>query len=281
SRIYRRFGYEVVGDADEVEVPTHSLAGVRAPESGAVRRARAEDLPAVRDCYAAWAATQQGPLTREGATFAKVWEELLAESDGITLAVDDQGAVTGYAAWQRGQGYGPGSSIKVEELIARSADGYRALLRALGSFSSVTPAIRLSTSGFDPVRTLLPTIDWRVINRSPYMINVIDVAGALTRRGYRFGYEAVLEFEVTDHFVESNNGGYRLRVAGGRGRCERIRPEHGQRRFTARGLAALFAGALPLADLRAAGLVSGGDPATDSLWDGAFGGSPVQIRDHF
>lgn len=280
-KIYRRFGYEVVGDLVDVEVPAVSLAGVEAPAGGSVRRATAADLPAIFECYSAWAAAQQGPLTRDGAAFAGQVEQLLSEFTGVTVAEDDHGKLVGYALWDRGQGYGPGSLITVDELIATTPDGYRGLLRTLGSFSSVTPMIKLSSSGFDAVRTMLPALDWQVVKRSPYMINVIDVAGALSRRGYHFGYEAVLDFAVVDHFVAGNNGSYRLRIAGGRGRCERSQPEPEQRVFTARGLAALFAGALPLAELRATGLVTGGDAATDSAWDGAFGGPAMQIRDYF
>ena len=280
-KIYRRFGYEVIGDLVDVEVPAASLAAVEPPTSGSVRRAVAEDVPAIRECYGIWAAAQNGPLTREGAALAADWDDLLTDFTGVTVALDDHGKLSGYALWDRGQGYGPGASIRVEEVIAGAPDAYRGLLRTLGSFSSVTPTIKITTSGFDAIRTLLPALDWSVIKRSPYMINVIDVAGALHRRGYRYGYEAVLDFSVVDHFIDANNGSYRLRVAGGRGRCERSRPEPEQRVFTARGLAALYAGALPVADLRAAGLVSGGDPATDSLWDGAFGGPAVQIRDYF
>lgn len=279
-KIYRRFGYEVIGDAVDVELPADMLAAVEEPATCSVRRARPADLPAIFDCYDAWAATQNGPLTRDGAAFAAGRDNLLQEFTGVTVAVDDHGTVRGYAVWDRGQGYGAGASIMVEDLIASTPDAYRCLLRAVGSFGSVTPTIKITTSGFDAIRTLLPALDWQVVKRSPYMINIIDVVGALNQRGYRYGYEAVLDFSVVDHFVAANNGGYRLRIAGGRGRCERVRTENG-RVFTARGLAAIFAGALPVADLRSTGLVNGGDPAADSLWDGAFGGPPIQIRDRF
>jgi hypothetical protein len=44
----------------------------------------------------------------------------------------------------------------------------------------------------------------------------------------------------------------------------------------ARGLAALYAG-IPVATLRRAGLVAGGDPAGDALLDGAFAATPFMI----
>ena len=54
--IYRRLGYEIVGSYDTVSVPTALLATVAEPAGVTVRRARLEDLPAVRATYDAWAA---------------------------------------------------------------------------------------------------------------------------------------------------------------------------------------------------------------------------------
>ncbi len=47
-------------------------------------------------------------------------------------------AICGYASWNRGQGYGEQAVISVADLLATSADGYRALLAMVGSFASVT-----------------------------------------------------------------------------------------------------------------------------------------------
>ena len=52
--------------------------------------------------------------------------------------MDDAGAICGYASWNRGQGYGEQAVLSVIDLLATSADGYRALLAMLGSFASVT-----------------------------------------------------------------------------------------------------------------------------------------------
>ena len=56
--------------------------------------------------------------------------------DGITLAVEPDGAVSGYVSWNRGQGYGDAAAIEVEDLLATTAEGYQALLRLVGSFAN-------------------------------------------------------------------------------------------------------------------------------------------------
>src|SRR5699024_9255260 len=93
--IYRRLGFELVSTVDEVVVPATAAAAVRPGEPVRLRRASAADLPALRDCYTAWARQRYGPLTRTGA-LARTDEELLTGSDAITLATDTGGQVLGY-----------------------------------------------------------------------------------------------------------------------------------------------------------------------------------------
>ena len=44
----------------------------------------------------------------------------------------------GYASWNRGANWGEKATIAVSDLLATTADGYRALLGAIGSFASIT-----------------------------------------------------------------------------------------------------------------------------------------------
>ena len=75
----------------------------------------------------------------------------------MTLASDGAGQVVGFASWDRGQGYRSDANLEVSDLLALSADGYRAL-QALGSFSSVTGHTRIDTSGDDVARLFLPVL---------------------------------------------------------------------------------------------------------------------------
>ncbi|MET0692891.1 MAG: GNAT family N-acetyltransferase [Propionibacteriaceae bacterium] len=278
-RIYRRFGYEVVADFVTVRLPTSALASVRPAEGLRTRRAMASDVAAIRTVYDTWAAEQNGPLTRRGPSFPGTADEYLAGFTGVTVAVDAADVVHGYASWNRGQGYGEKAVLEIEDLLAIDAGGYRALMLAMGSFSSVTYQTKLDTSGDDIARTFLPSLHWEVVETSPYMLRVLDVGAALSLRRYPTGFEGELAFQLAGDFGGDGDGGYILDVGNGRGNC--LRAEHGDRIFTPQGLALMYAGTQSSANLRVAGHLSGGDVDDDSTWDALFGGRQQHIRNYF
>lgn len=280
ARIYRRFGYELVGDYRTITVGTSELAAVPAPADVTTRRAGAGDLPAVRDVYDTWAAAQNGPLTRRGISFPTADAELLDDFDGITVAVDGDARVVGYASWDRGQHYDDRGTLEVSDLLALSSDGYRALLRSLGSFSSVTPTTKIDTSGDDLARLFLPGRRWETVGSDPYMIAIIDVPGAFQRRGYPWFLSARLGFQVLGDGPGCLDGSYRFEVAEGVGRCSATEHEE-DRTFHPRGLALLYCGVQSCANLRWAGLLRGGRPEQDGVWDTLFGGRQFHIRDYY
>jgi predicted acetyltransferase len=276
--IYRPFGYELIGSYDAVEVPVAEAAAVRAPAGTVTRRATAEDFDAVRTVYDRWASGQNGPLSRRGVSFPATADEFVAAFTGVTLAVDEHGAVVGYCSWERGTGFDAEAVIEASDLVALTADGYRALWRLLGSFASVTGRVRLHTSGDDLARLVLPSASWHVVRRHPYMLRVLDVAAALT--GIATPVDAEAAFTVTGDRLGRADGGYRLGTHGARTVCEATASDPRAPAFDVRGLALAHAGAQSCANLRLAGLLSGPDDH-DATLDALFGGRQVHIRDYF
>ena len=279
-RIYRRFGYELIADFVTVELPTALLAAVPRPTGTRTRRAVAADFDAIRSVYDAWAIEQNGPLSRRGVSFTATAEEFLGSFTGVTVALDAADRVCGYASWNRGQGYGEQAAMSVTDLLATTADGHRALLAAVGSFASVTGLTKIDTSGDDLVRLFLPNFPWRVAGSSPYMLKILDLPGAIGLRRYPPGLSTQLAFRLEGDFLEDNDGGYVLSVSGGRAECVR-ESQADDRTLTPRGLALLYAGVQSCANLRTAGLLSGGDVDQDLDWDALFGGRQAHIRDYF
>lgn len=271
-RIYRGLGYERITDLSIASIPTSALTGFPA-SSTSTRRATADDLDAIRAVYDAWAAEQNGVLTRTSPSMGGLDADGLASLSGVTLAVDSSGAVTGYAAWNRGEGYGDDATIEVLDLVARDADAYRALLATLGSFSGVAPTTTIRTSGDDSVRLLLPTSHWKVTSSTPYMLRVLDVDAALSQRGYPRAISAELPFSVDGQT-------WVLSLSGGTGHCA-VADHADSRELTPQGLASLFAGAQSCANLRSTSQLRGGDVADDETWDAAFGGRQVHVLDYF
>ena len=146
----------------------------------------------------------------------------------------------------------------------------RALLRGLGSFAGVTGHVKLDTSGSDVASLFLPVLRWETVASDPYMLCVLDVVSALQTRRYPPGLSLDLTFSVVAHFRTEVNGGYRLRVSGGRADCEPVDlggADPSGPVFTGRGLALLYAGVQSAANLRFAGLLTAGEPADDSALD--------------
>ena len=280
-RIYRRFGYEVVTSLDTVEVPTHALGSVARPATVRTRRAAPEDFDAIRAVYDAWASGQNGPLSRRGISFPATAEEFLDSFTGVTVAVDETGVICGYASWQRGHGFGEQALIDVSDLLATSADGYRALLATIGSFSSVAARTEIKVSGDDLVRLFLPTAHWRRTRSMPYMIKVLDVPAAFAVRRYPAAFAAELSFRLTGDVLAENNAAFRISVADGRAECMVEDAADADRVLTPNGLALAYAGAQSSANLRAAGHLTGGSVEEDLDWDAALGGHQVHIRDFY
>lgn len=276
--IYRRLGYELIGSHDTVDIPTAALAQVRAPAGVTIRRAGLGDVPAVRELYAAWAAPQNGPLTRTGASFPDSDAKLLGDVTGLTLVEDRDGRPVGYASWDRGHGYGADAILEVEDLVALTPDAACALWRMLSSFASVTGQVRLATSGLDPVRLVLPFHEWQTVGRHPYMLRVHDVAGALS--ALPLTGDGEVRFAVAGDPLGTMDGGYVLRVADGRTVCEPAPTRDDVPVLTPQGMALAYAGAQSCSNLRMAGHLTGAT-SYDAVLDGLLGGRQVHIRDYF
>jgi predicted acetyltransferase len=280
--LYRSLGYEQVAVLMDASLPTSALRGIR-PFQTTLRRAEIADAPEIRRVYAAIAVSGSCLLTRDGPSFDAADPELIGSFDGISLAVDRSGVV-GYAGWHRGSGYGESAVLRVGELLALTGDGYRALLGAVGSFDAVTPTVKLRTSGEDPVHWVIPGAGWAVDEANPYMLRVIDLAGAIAARGWPPRVSADLILEVDDPVCPWNSGRHRLVVEEGAGMLETgpAQPELPRgTTVTPNGLAVLYAGGVQVAALRRAGLVSGGTEQSDVMLDAAFAGPRPAILDYF
>lgn len=293
--IYRGLGFGYAGAYTWVAVPTAALAAVRPPAHD-VRLERADSAawPDMLACYTSWAREHDGPLSRADAGYPAPPAEL--DSHAVTLARATDGAlageVVGFAVWRRTSGHLADGELVVPVLVATSADAARALLRSLGSHASAAPHAKIQGAGEDLLPWLLPTKNFPVVDWRPYLLAVLDVAGAVAARGWAPGVAVGVTVEVAGLPVPGQDGTYRIEVADGRAGVERLDavpargPAEGGRagaaRITAQGLGMLYAGC-PAARLRLAGHLTGSEasmPQLDALALAAAG-RPFAIRDYF
>lgn len=275
--IYRSLGYELVGDFTRHTFPTADLARVTPDPAVRLRRATEADLPRVIEMYEAWAATRTCVLSHRGESFPDPAASL-GEVTGVTLAEDENGLV-GYCAWEREGSYHPEGKLLVWEFVAQTPGAARSLLAALGSSATVGQVCHWYGTAPEPARLLMPSSTWAETDHEPFMLGLLDVAGALEARGYGDGVEVDLSFVIRGMPL-GGDGAYRLRVRHGSARCERIELEDDLPEWSARGLAVRYAAALPCQVLREVGLLSG-PTGDDHAWDVVFGNAPIGLVDSF
>ncbi len=277
--MYRTLGYEQVAEQVVGEYPAGALSRLRVPAGIVGRRATAADAPAIREVYRRVVDEGSCLLTRTGPNFAATDDELLAAFDGISLACGENGEVHGYASWQRGNGWGSGAALEVSDLLALTAPALVALLAMVGSFEAVTPAVRIRTSGQDPMPWVVPGAGWAVSSVQPYMLRVLDVRGAVESAGWPRAADVSVDIALTDPLLPANDGRHRLEIADGRGTL--VAGGSGAVPITPQGLAVLLAGGSSVAAMRRAGLVGGATGRIDAALDAIMAGPRPAILDFF
>lgn len=280
---YRRWGWDVVGSLRSVTLPADALrAAGRALPDDAVLRTRpgtAPDLAAVRAVYDQVAVENNGMLTRRGSLFASDADALPEGVDGVTLVEDDEGTLLAYATYARGPGYRDDAVLTVLDCFSLRADAGRRLLAVLGSWSSVTPTVSLRTIEGDGIGPLLPADLLHHSDARPWMHRPIDIAGAVSRRGWPRHVTGEADFTFDDVLAPWNSGTWHLRVADGSGELARTNVADASR-LTVRGFSLLYAGAATVSSLRRSGLVDGDDGALARL-DVLGSGPRAQLLDYF
>lgn len=267
--LYRPLGWEVVGSLDHTLLPTALLRDAGDPVGVHVRTAGEDDVEAVRELYRWYGETSAGLLTREGPAG-------VLSHDVVALAEDEDGTPLGYAAYDRGRGYGADAVITVHEVVARSGEAGAALLRSLGSWDSVAPTVRWR----GPTEELALELTGQVPppqRVQPWMLRIVDAEAAIGARGFAPAATVDASFALVDPDVPGHDGAWRLVVADGRGELERTARSVDLPLLHVRGLALLYAGAADTGLLLRTGLLDRPMPTLDA----AFAGPRPRVLDYF
>ncbi|MEU8408597.1 GNAT family N-acetyltransferase [Micromonospora sp. NPDC048842] len=276
---YRACGWEAAGVLRTVDLATAALPRHRPASHLTVRAGTPADLPAVAGLYERVTRHRNGMLTRRGELYDFFAADRGLPGDGLTL-VERDGDLVGYATWQRGRGYGADSVLTVDEALAVTAEAARELVGVLGSWASVAPTLRLCPLDGDAVSPHLPLESARDHERDLWMHRPVDVARAVSARGWPAHARGAVDFGLTDPLADWNSGTWRLAVADGAAELTRVDGE-AELRLDVRGFALLYAGAAPARSVAQAGLLHhspGVDPAALDL---LASGGPAQLLDYF
>jgi predicted N-acetyltransferase YhbS len=280
--IYRSLGWELAGGLYHAAVPARALGSLLPPDVGAppppalLRRASPDDAAEVIEVIGAAhaAARHCGPATRAVGDVRR-W---LSDPHLFSYLASD-----GFLAYRWHDG---NRELLVECAVAGSAPTTRGIWAVVASHASIAERVRALLSPDDPVAWLTREADLDMVQRTPWMLRILDAPAAIGARGFPASAVAAAVLRLDDSQIPANSGLWMLEVSGGKGTLNRCQtddrgpvPPVPPVALGARGFAALFAG-IPLPTLRLAGLAAGGDRGTDDALDCAFSGTAF-LLDYF
>ncbi|MEV7011636.1 GNAT family N-acetyltransferase [Streptosporangium sp. NPDC051022] len=267
TRIYRSLGWEHAGAMHRAVLPAEALRSIRRTERVEVRRMGPGDASEVISVlHEVNAATRAcGPVCWNTAT----WEARLAAGDDFLYLAKDGLVVY---RWR-------GRDIEVSTLVASSEATARTLWSLVGSSASIAKSVHAVVAPDDPVFWLIGDRPRDEVGQTRWMFRVVDLAAAVSRRGFPPGVTLDTVLQVDDPQRPANSGPWNLTVSGGAataqpaGALPAARPV-----LTAGGFSALFAG-VPTTTLRRAGMLTG-TAEGDAALDAAFQATPHML-DYF
>jgi len=179
--VYRAAGYETAGNRFVYRVPLANVAsGGRELD---VREATAEDHPTLRALYDARARTIAAAVERTRYFWTRIFEPL-GEDARAYLVTGDAGP-EGYVVVSYRPSPSPlaPSELPVRDIVARTPAAARRILRLLADHRSVARTATLAAGPGDPVLMQLREELPELADMQRWMLRVVDVRGALERRG--------------------------------------------------------------------------------------------------
>lgn len=222
AAIYQRYGFSLASVMRRYEIDTVDIA-FSDGDTGTckvTRESPTDCFSDIKSCYVAFAAERMCYLHRSSA----LWQRTILEADDdgpvhVAVARDDAGSILGYMVYtmRSGRVNHPARSqdLKIRDLAWLNTDAYRSLWQFVGSHDLVGKVTWASAPRDDPAMELFmePRL-LNVVDGEGVWLRIVDVAPALTGRGYACDGE--LTIEVTDDGLAPwNTGRWQLTVVDG------------------------------------------------------------------
>ncbi len=273
QRLYRKAGYEQGGFSVGWEAATKSLD------------MRERSLPiyplphtpeALQAIYQQHAPHNNGNLDRHPA----LWTWLLKPDSNEILSA------YGLGSPEQPEGYlvitqatkQPNSRLRVNDWVALTPAALQTFWAFLADHRSQIDTVQWKSSVVDPLTLVLPEDTTKPMFVERWMLRIVDVKGALERRGYPSQLQTELHLELEDDVIPANTGKFVLTVADGRGK---VAPGgSGELKLNIRGLAPLYTGLFNAHQLQVMGLLSGSEEVR-AIATQIFAGLPPWTPDFF
>jgi len=225
ARLYRSMGYEHAARHLRVGVSMETLGRVVPPEGGdRVRRVEVDEMRSLSLVYDAVAAHHDGWLRRGDTWWDRVAHRYSSGGNRFAYVVErgDQAVGSLFVHHSDPEGSRPGFhlyDLSVDGPFAVDHQALRAGLAFLAGHGNITGEIR-TTLPVELLSVLVADQHLRVIDQLLCMLRLVDLAGAMSARGYLGERVGPVDVGITDDVAEWNDGPHRLVVEDGQGRAE-------------------------------------------------------------
>ncbi|MGH3027668.1 MAG: GNAT family N-acetyltransferase [Gaiellaceae bacterium] len=281
--IYGRFGYGVASWQMEYTITTRETALTVPPSPGRLRQAVPRDV--IGDLSAVFDRVQAGRPGRSGRD-ERWWKYHTADpkswrrgrSAQRAVLYDSGDEIDGYAIWRVKSSWGdtgPDGEVAVIEVVAATADAYRALWRFLLSIDLTRTVTYYFAASDEPLVQLVTNPSGLDASAGPGLwLRIVDLPRALAGRKYAAPVDVVLE--VTDAMLSGNAGRWRIVGDKAAARCEAT-DDDPDLTLDVGHLGAAYLGGTSLLSLGAAGLVTEHRAGTLAATSTAFGWAPAPL----
>ncbi|OKH32840.1 GNAT family N-acetyltransferase [[Phormidium ambiguum] IAM M-71] len=251
QRLYRKVGYEQGGYACVHEIPTNSIG--LSDRTLPIQSVTPIDSEIFSDIYRQSAIKINGKLDRNQAIWLKIIQPREQEIIYAYL-VGAESQPEGYIIFYQNAKQ---SQLVILDWVALTTAAAKRLWTFVADHRSQIETAVWRGSVVHPLLLLLPEQTAKVKNSSIWMLRIVNVAKALSKRGYPTGVETELHLAVQDDLLTDNNGNFILRVSGGSG--EVTRGGKGELRLNIRGLSPLYTGLYTPQQLQFSGFLEATD----------------------
>lgn len=272
QRLYRKVGYEQGGNSCIYEIPTNSIG--LSDRTLPIQPVTPINYQIFSDIYRQSAIKINGNLDRNPA----IWEGIIQPREQEIIyayLVGTQSQPEGYIIFYQNA---KESQLKILDWVALTTAAAKRLWTFLADHRSQIQKAMWRGSVVHPLLLFLPEQTAKVKNSSTWMLRIVNVAKALSGRGYPEGVEAELHLMVQDDLLSDNNGNFILRVSGGSG--EVTRGGKGDLRLNIRGLSPLYTGLYTPHQLQFSGFLEATDRVVATATE-IFSGSVPWMADFF
>ncbi|HEY9725509.1 MAG TPA: GNAT family N-acetyltransferase [Chroococcales cyanobacterium] len=276
QRLYRKAGYEQAGTCCHWKLPIESI---QLSDRTLPIQAVPPQPEFFHNLYQQWAVNNSGNVDRSSA----MWEFLLQPPHEKVYAylIGSPTQPEGYIIFNQSPNQEPGTgdyNMFVRDWVALTAAAARRLWTFIADHRSQANSVLWRGPALDPFLLLLPEQTGKIGLLQRWLLRVVDVEKALSRRGYPEGVNAELHLDIKDELLSENNGQFVLRVSQGRGEVRR--GGKGELQLDIRALAPLYTGLFTPHQLQLAGQIQTSEAAL-AIATKLFASSEPWMSDRF